>query len=219
MHAARLCGAALCGALFLLGCLHVSPLPGVVHASADRHHQDVAQDRWVDEGGSTPAAAEAALALPTTVQLPLRRTWRHIVLHHSATVVGGAKRFDRHHRKVNKWENGLGYHFVIGNGTDTADGAIETGSRWTRQIQGAHAGVKEFNEHGIGICLVGDFRHREPSPAQLTALRALVAELQRRCDISDANIVGHGEVREGTECPGAHFTPAMAMRTGHAHRP
>ncbi|MHC5021078.1 MAG: peptidoglycan recognition protein family protein [Planctomycetota bacterium] len=216
MVSGRLRIAALCGTLFLWGCLHVQPLPGLVRASDERHHQDIHQDRWVDEGGATAAKPESpAVALPAEVRLPLQREWRHIVLHHSATEIGGADRFDRHHRVVNKWENGLGYHFVIGNGSDTPDGAIEVGARWTRQIQGAHAGVREFNEHGIGICLVGDFRHREPSAKQLAALRALVAELQHRCGITDARIVGHGEIREGTECPGAHFTPAMACGGQH----
>lgn len=216
MRSARLRGALMCGTLFLWGCVHVAPLPGVVRVAGDRTHRDVRQDRWVDEGGGAPGrAAPLATALPASVGIPLRREWRHIVLHHSATAIGGAARFDRHHRTVNNWENGLGYHFVIGNGTDTADGAIETGSRWTHQIQGAHAGVQEYNEHGIGICLVGDFRAHPPSDAQIAALRALVAKLQERCGISDARIVGHGEVREGTQCPGAHFPPSLACGDHH----
>ena len=95
MRPGRLRIAALCGSLFLWGCLHVEPLPGLVRASADRHHHDVHQDRWVDEGGATPAVAEApAVELPAAVQIPVRREWRHIVLHHSATETGGAERFE-----------------------------------------------------------------------------------------------------------------------------
>ncbi|MFQ5589758.1 MAG: peptidoglycan-binding protein, partial [Phycisphaerae bacterium] len=51
--------------------------------------------------------------------------WTTIVIHHSATETGGASLFDRFHRKRG-WD-GLGYHFVIGNGTDTPDGLIEVG--------------------------------------------------------------------------------------------
>src|SRR5579863_9129173 len=43
--------------------------------------------------------------------------WQCIVIHHSASDVGGAERFDRWHR-AKGWDE-LGYHFVIGNGTDT----------------------------------------------------------------------------------------------------
>jgi hypothetical protein len=49
----------------------------------------------------------------------------------SATDLGGAKRFHKQH-KARGWD-GLGYHFVIGNGSDTADGEIEVGHRWKIQ--------------------------------------------------------------------------------------
>ena len=68
----------------------------------------------------------------------IRRTWKYIVIHHSATDSGSAASFDRSHRKRG-WD-GLGYHFVIGNGRGTGDGVVEVGYRWTRQVTGAHAG-------------------------------------------------------------------------------
>src|SRR3954454_23857013 len=46
--------------------------------------------------------------------------WQCIVIHHSGGVSGGAMKFDDWHR-TKGWDE-LGYHFVIGNGTDTADG-------------------------------------------------------------------------------------------------
>src|SRR5438270_9583625 len=46
--------------------------------------------------------------------------WTCIVIHHSASEEGGADRFDEWHRQRG-WDE-LGYHFVIGNGTDTAMG-------------------------------------------------------------------------------------------------
>ncbi|MCD8350493.1 MAG: hypothetical protein LUC93_07785, partial [Planctomycetaceae bacterium] len=42
--------------------------------------------------------------------------WRNIVVHHTATERGDPVAIDRFHREVKKWENGLGYHFLIGNG-------------------------------------------------------------------------------------------------------
>ena len=53
--------------------------------------------------------------------VPSRR-WQYIVIHHSATHGGGAKSFDSMHRG-NGWDE-LGYHFVVGNGTDTGDGTV-----------------------------------------------------------------------------------------------
>src|SRR5438067_10459729 len=53
------------------------------------------------------------------------RSWKWIVIHHSATTSGGAATFDRMHREKG-WDE-LGYHFVIGNGTDTRNGQVEVG--------------------------------------------------------------------------------------------
>ncbi|MEI6235089.1 MAG: peptidoglycan recognition family protein [Planctomycetota bacterium] len=137
--------------------------------------------------------------------VPVSREWRHIVIHHSASTSGSAASFDRAHRE--KGWDGLGYHFVIGNGSGTGDGQVEVGYRWQKQMQGAHAGNYEYNQHGIGICLVGDFEHGgPPSPAQMQSLRKLVAFLQAKASIPTNEIIGHGNVPgRNTECPGRNL--------------
>ena len=50
------------------------------------------------------------------------------MVHNSGTRQGSAKAFEHYHRRVRKIQNGLAYHFVIGNGTSTGDGAIEIGA-------------------------------------------------------------------------------------------
>lgn len=134
------------------------------------------------------------------------RDWTSIVLHHSATDTGSATSFDAYHRLQKGWQS-LGYHFVIGNGTGTPDGAIETGPRWRRQEAGAHANSAEFNRHGIGICLVGNFEHQPPTPAQLETTRRLVRFLAQQFHIPPERILGHCDIREGggTACPGRCF--------------
>ncbi|NUO10126.1 MAG: N-acetylmuramoyl-L-alanine amidase [Candidatus Brocadia sp.] len=132
------------------------------------------------------------------------RDWRYIVIHHSASVSGSAAEFDRYHRGKKGWENGLGYHFVIGNGNGTPDGKIEIGNRWVTQIDGAHAGVEEYNHYGIGICLVGNFNESSPTAAQMAALSTLVEYLQDRCHISSENVIMHRHCRQ-TDCPGRNF--------------
>ncbi|HEY3322968.1 MAG TPA: peptidoglycan recognition family protein [Planctomycetota bacterium] len=132
------------------------------------------------------------------------RTWQYIVIHHSGTHRGSAHSFDQYHRIQRGWAGGLGYHFVIGNGNDQGDGVIVAGPRWRNQEAGAHANSTEHNEHGIGICLVGNFDEYPPTPAQVSAARALIARLAHDYQIPAENIVGHGQIRRGggTACPG-----------------
>lgn len=147
--------------------------------------------------------------IPRSWRVAANRQWTSIVIHHSATEVGGAERFDKTHREENGWTNGLGYHFVIGNGTDTGDGQIEVGPRWRRQnegIHGAHAGIDEYNQHGIGICLVGNLEEGRPTKKQMAALLKLVRKLTGFYGIQPARIYRHQAVRpEHTDCPGRFF--------------
>jgi len=70
---------------------------------------------------------------------PVKRSrWQFIVVHNSGTRQGNARAFDYYHRHVRRMQNGLAYHFVIGNGTSTGNGQIEVGDRWRRQINGGH---------------------------------------------------------------------------------
>jgi len=133
--------------------------------------------------------------------------WKHIVLHHSATDKGNAAKFDKHHRKTRKWKHGLAYHFVIGNGNGSGVGEIEVGSRWTKQIHGAHTANRDINRVGIGICLVGNFEvNNEPAYGQFEALASLVNYLSKRYNIPKSNIVRHNQiVQKYTACPGKNF--------------
>ena len=138
-------------------------------------------------------------------------TWKWIVIHHSATPTGGAAAFDKMHR-AKGWDE-LGYHFVIGNGTDTRDGQIEVGSRWPKQKWGAHTKTpdNQFNEHGIGICLVGNFDVSHPSDTQMKALSKLVAYLMKTYHISADHVLGHRDCKS-TDCPGRYINIASIRR-------
>ncbi|MBI3828699.1 MAG: N-acetylmuramoyl-L-alanine amidase [Planctomycetes bacterium] len=137
----------------------------------------------------------------------LARDWKYIVIHHSASAIGSASIFDRAH-KARGWD-GLGYDFVIGNGEGSGDGQVEVGYRWVQQARGAHAGNMDYNEHGIGICLVGNFEDTRPTAKQLESLHALVKFLMAKTGIPAANIIGHGDVPgKDTRCPGKLFDMA-----------
>ena len=128
--------------------------------------------------------------------------WQWIVIHHSATPTGGAAAFDKMHR-AKGWDE-LGYHFVIGNGTDTRDGQVEVGGRWPRQKWGAHAKTPDnrYNDFGIGVCLVGNFDNARPTDEQMKSLSKLVAHLMKTYRIPPDRVVGHGDTGRPTECPG-----------------
>ena len=130
--------------------------------------------------------------------------WKYVVLHHSATDEGNARRFDKHHREEKGWVNGLGYHFLIGNGNGSRDGQIEVGNRWNSQIDGAHAGKDEYNKHGVGICLIGNFENDYPTSLQISSLTYLINYLQERCSIPRNQVIMHRTFRK-TACPGRLF--------------
>jgi len=135
------------------------------------------------------------------------RPWRTVVIHHSATQTGNAERFDRYHREHKHMENGLAYHFVIGNGSLSGDGEIEVSKRWIKQLGGGHVDRETINELGIGIGLVGDFTKTTATPAQMDALLKLLSELQSEFNIPAERVFGHCEInRKPTICPGPNFS-------------
>jgi hypothetical protein len=131
------------------------------------------------------------------------RTWKYICIHHSATKQGSAAQFDKTHRKRNM-ENGLAYHFVIGNGSLTGDGEIEVGDRWKKQLQGGHVKDDAINNIAIGICLVGNFTVDDPTEKQIESLVWLVCTLIKAYNLHGINIVGHSDVGQSV-CPGPRF--------------
>lgn len=143
------------------------------------------------------------------------RDWKHIVIHHTATNSGSVESINAAHLKNkdksgNAWL-GIGYHFVIGNGDGMPDGAIEPTFRWRTQIQGAHAGStnKDYNERGIGVCLVGNFEKTPPTSAQRRSVKLLVQTLRTEYRIPSSEVVGHKDIRaSSTECPGKLFPMA-----------
>jgi hypothetical protein len=138
--------------------------------------------------------------------------WQLIVVHNSGTRQGNARVFDYYHKHVRHMQNGLAYHFVIGNGTSTGNGQIEIGDRWRRQINGGHVHSDYLNNIAIGICLVGDFNRDQPTRAQLDCCEELVRYLRQSCGKFDNShfplVRPHREVnppRWATDCPGDVF--------------
>jgi LysM repeat protein len=177
----------------------VSTLKRLNHLKSDR----------ILAGASLKVREKAAASLPSGTitsinKAPINRNkWKHIVIHHSATRQGNAKSFDSAHRRRGM-NNGLAYHFVIGNGTGSGDGTIEIGPRWRGQLNGGHVKSAWFNGNSIGICMVGNFQERKPSAKQLASLQDLIKHLQTGGLMQHKlRIFGHKQIkREQTLCPG-----------------
>lgn len=129
----------------------------------------------------------------------------YIIIHHSATAQGDAETFRRAHT-AKGWRD-IGYHYVIGNGTYSGNGEVETGR--TEAEDGAHCNVDGMNFKSIGICLVGNFDIDKPTPAQMEALERLCRDIMERHKIPASRVLGHGEVKgAATNCPGKNFDMA-----------
>lgn len=173
-------------------------------------HQAIMSANGITNVGKIPAGMVLTIPRPkppkAIVPVYVTSRWTHIVVHHSAMPEGNAKIIDKSHRKKG-FRNGLGYQFVIDNGTSNrVNGQIEIGSRWRRQIDGAHCNANGMNKHGIGICLIGDFTKRKPSEQQMQSLVALVNQLRSYYRIPASRIISHRDVPgKNTACPGNSF--------------
>lgn len=142
----------------------------------------------------------------------LEKRWTAIVIHHSGTKNGNAAIFGKWHREGRHWE-GVGYDFVIGNGTNSGDGQVEVTFRWRNQQTGAHCGGTEgnwANKEAVGICLVGNFNRTVPTARQMRALVRLIRFLQSRYRIPKSRLYGHNTTpgAHKTDCPGKNFPMA-----------
>lgn len=137
----------------------------------------------------------------------LSNRWKYIVIHHSASRTSTPQGMRQWHMQGRGWDE-LGYHFVIGNGVRYGDGKVFVGNRWAQQKHGAHTKTpsNDYNQHGIGICLIGDFETGRPTEKQLQSLARLVSFLSAKCGIGRSRILTHGGVTHKTACPGSHFS-------------
>ena len=126
---------------------------------------------------------------------------KYIIIHHSATTQGSAETFRKAHM-AKGWRD-VGYHYVIGNGTYSADGLIEPGR--PEDMEGAHCIEQGMNRRSVGICLVGDFDQDKPTARQMDSLLPLARQLMAKYSIPPERVLGHRETGAATNCPGRNF--------------
>lgn len=168
------------------------------------------------DGVNLPALIAPATATSVEVvfntKVPLDKAkWQAIVIHHTGSPYATPESLESE-AKANGLA-GLGYQFVIGNGNGLDDGELHVGSRWLRQLPGAHAsGPKAdwYNRNSIGICLVGNGDRGRFTEAQMRRLSQLVDALCRELSIPRDRIVLQDELVKGAG-PGRYF-PGVAFR-------
>jgi hypothetical protein len=152
--------------------------------------------------------AEHDLLFPTDEHLD-RDRWTGIVIHHLGDPFGTPESIHRQH--LSYGYQGLGYHFLVGNGNGLADGNIHVGYRWIEQLPGAHV-VGEagqlHNEHSIGICLVGNGDRQPYSDRQMKHLVRLVQRMQKECGIPADAVHLHTDLSPSLTSPGRLFPEA-----------
>jgi hypothetical protein len=112
--------------------------------------------------------------------LPSR--WEYLYIHHSKTTSGNAL-------LLGNSPEGVGDHFIIGNGDGLVDGELQISQLWNHQQSAiSPSGNIKVQPNCISICLVGDFDQKPPTPMQLGRLGQLVQALQARCRIPGSRV-------------------------------
>lgn len=135
---------------------------------------------------STERAYDPADALFQTLVPVLPGRWESIVVSFSGHRFGSAQTVGMQHEGMGL--GGLGYHFVIGNGTGSADGRIDVGFRWQHQQAGRvpwHSQPRTGTSaaRAVHVCLVGDGRTTGPTRNQVRELAWVLRLLQARLEI------------------------------------
>jgi N-acetylmuramoyl-L-alanine amidase len=151
----------------------------------------------------TPGPAESLFAVDSPDSLATifqthksLENWQYIYIHQSSGLPSGTM---------------AGDHFLIGNGTNLAEGELQIGQRWLDQASAVPpAGAVRVAPNCICICIAGDFDQTIPTPTQLRRLAELTASLQSRLQIPADHIlfVDHARTAAGI---GQYF-PIAAFR-------
>ncbi|MBC8523226.1 N-acetylmuramoyl-L-alanine amidase [PVC group bacterium] len=138
--------------------------------------------------------------------------WSSIVIHHLGQPAGTVDSIHRDH--VESGLDGLGFHFVIGNGNGLGDGVLHTSYRWLDQLPAARpVWIEEerWNDGIITICIVGNGNRRPFTERQLLHLSRLVQRLQLELRVPASEVWLASELGNSSEnatSPGEFFAEA-----------
>ena len=137
-----------------------------------------------------PPAGAAQAVYETTTPLEAGR-WRHVVVHaspHSSDPLARQCHFQVRPDGRGRWQ-------------------VASTAFWRRQRRGGHIGGY-WADSSIGVCLVGDFSRRPPTPEQFERLVDLVNTIQEVCRISADRVYLHRDLVAASSSPGVAFPDA-----------
>ena len=150
---------------------------------------------------ATGGARGVEAVFGTTEPIEIGR-WQSIVVVHSGSPVGSPASVADEHRAVGY--DGMGFHFLVGNGTGMSEGQIHVGYRWMEQRDGAELSGLGSSKGIVEVCLIGDGDRRPFGEEQLHRAAQLVSALADRLEIPTSEIRLHSELAE-TSSPGTYF--------------
>lgn len=181
---------------------------------ADPHATPAAQGLTIPTLVATagPDTVEVIFNTPKPIQ---QGRWKAIVIHDSGSMFATPATMEEQARRGGL--RGLGYQFVIGNGSGLDDGELHVGARWLNQVAGAHTTGKNadwYNTNALGVCLVGDGERRPFTPTQMRRLTQLVTSLCQELNIPTDHVYLQSQLA-ASPSPGRYF-PEASFRAGVA---
>ncbi|XP_036334551.1 peptidoglycan-recognition protein SC2 [Rhagoletis pomonella] len=138
-----------------------------------------------------------------TSKTNLANSLAYTVIHHTAgnycstqsACFKELRSMQNYHMDTLDWAD-IGYNFLIGG-----DGQVYEGRGWN--TVGAHA--TNWNSKSIGISFMGNYNNVQPTAAQISAAKNLLADAVSRGQLKAGYILyGHRQVGT-TECPGTNL--------------
>ena len=97
----------------------------------------------------------------------------------------------------------ISYHYLMATNGEMLN---VTDEKYVKYHSGdSFRGALSFNEHGIAVCLTGNYENDKPTDAQMRALVLFIRDVEKRYKIN-ARVRGHKETSStATACPGKNI--------------
>ena len=147
-------------------------------------------------------------------EMPVDATnWSSIVIQHLGEPAASIKSIQRSH--LSGGLDGIGFHFIIGNGNGLGDGVVHGSERWLNQARAArpiYVAPENWDENVITICLIGNGNRRPFTERQVLHLSRLVQRLQNELSIESNDVYLASDLLASSKMPpspGKFFAEAL----------
>jgi hypothetical protein len=146
--------------------------------------------------------------LPDPIGNRVRHDVNHCLIHHAASsnsntdYINVVRNIYLLHTQTNGWDD-IGYNFVVAQDGSIFEGREHQNIDSTDNVKGAHFCGK--NSNTMGICVLGNYQDKQPTPASIKSLEHL---LTWKCDKDGINALGETAHPVST-------SPKLAHIAGH----